>query len=92
MLEEMAANQERLEVNLGHSQEFQKKVEQKVGEKDTSLHGQIKELESEKEKVECAMRDVKEYYEKCQQSYEKIKCAVRDVNKGLEEQLQITEP
>jgi chromosome segregation ATPase len=64
-------------------------VEQKVGEKeqlDTSLHGQIKELESEKKKVEFAMHDVKEYYEKCQQSFEKIKSAVRDVNEGLEEQ------
>jgi phosphopantothenate synthetase len=54
-LEEMAANLERLEVNLHiHSQELEKKVQQKAGEKeqlDTSPRGQIKELDSEKKKM-----------------------------------------
>jgi len=53
-----------------------------------AICGQIEALESDKKKLESALRDKREYHEKYLQSTEKVEAAHYSVNEGLQNRLQ----
>jgi len=53
-----------------------------------AIRGQIEALESDKKKLESALRDKRKYHEKYVQGTEKVEAAHYSVNEGLQNLLQ----